>query len=83
VVAWGLDLQILFELHVHRIWANIPGALLVSQDRRHLFVTPWVVVLTLFPAANYQKTPVAMALYCPNGMGSSPKSLFHKMSKFN
>jgi hypothetical protein len=47
-----LDLQSLFGLHVHscshwlrprnpRIWAHI-RALLVSQDRRHLFVTPLV-----------------------------------------
>ncbi len=50
-----LDLQSLFGLHVHscaywlrprthplRIWAHIR---LVSQDRRHLFVTPWVAAL--------------------------------------
>ncbi len=24
-----------------RIWAHVRGALLVSQDRRHLLVTPW------------------------------------------
>ncbi len=24
-----------------RIWALIMGALLVSKDRRHLYVTPW------------------------------------------
>jgi hypothetical protein len=45
-----LDLQSLFGLHVYslaetppppRIWAHVyEGALLVSQDRRHLFVTP-------------------------------------------
>ncbi len=49
-----LDLQSLFEFHVHscthllrphippppRIWAHIPRALLVSQDRRHLSVWP-------------------------------------------
>ncbi len=55
-----LDLQSVFGLHVHsctqwlrppnphpRSWAHIRGryCLLVSQDRRHLFVTPW---LTLF-----------------------------------
>ncbi len=27
-----------------RIWAHIRGALLVSQDRRHLFVTPWLTM---------------------------------------
>ncbi len=52
-----LDLLSLFGLHVHscnnlaatpkhpppppRIWALLMGGLLVSQDRRHLFVTPW------------------------------------------
>ena len=49
-----LDLQNLFGLHVTcslwlrprnplfpRICAYIRGALLVSNDRRHLFVTPW------------------------------------------
>jgi hypothetical protein len=53
-----LDLQSLFGLHVHscihwlglrkplpppRIWARIRMALLVSQDKRHFFVTAWVL----------------------------------------
>ncbi len=37
-----LDLQSLFGLHVtsSAFWTRITRALLVSQDRRHLFVTP-------------------------------------------
>jgi hypothetical protein len=54
-----LDLQILFGLHVHRCthWLRhrhppphlglYTRALLVSQDRRHLFVTPWCVMCIL------------------------------------
>jgi hypothetical protein len=44
-----VDLQSLFGLHVHscthwlrpRNLGSYTRALLVSQDRRHLFVTPW------------------------------------------
>ncbi len=57
-----LDLLRLFGLHVHssthwlrprippspRIWVHIRRALLVSQDRRHLFVTPPPPCLILF-----------------------------------
>ncbi len=56
-IYYKLDLQSLFGLHVHScthwlrprnpsslpIWAHLQydGAILISQDRRHLFVTPW------------------------------------------
>jgi hypothetical protein len=53
-----VDLQSLFGLHAQlyslaetpqlppspRIWTRITKALLVSKDRRHLFVTPWIPV---------------------------------------
>ncbi len=51
-----------------RTWTRITRALLVSQDRRHLFVTPWLVVIIL--------------IRYPMNQGSQHENIFSFMFSF-
>ncbi len=47
-----------------RIWAHIQGALLVSQDRQQLFVTPWFSPSCDFLTFEFSTTRWAIMVWC-------------------
>ncbi len=68
-----VDLQRLFRLHVH--WDSNTRALLVSKDRRHLFVTPCSTsIITLRLLAPAWVRELASAANCGEAESWRPSS---------